>query len=97
MTKVGVARLKAELSRYLDVAKHGHDVIITERGRPVAMLTALRGVDKAASRRARLARAGVLVLGKGRARPALRRAPKGSSRIGDAVLGALLAERSEGR
>ena len=97
MTKVGVARLKAELSRYLDVAKHGHDVIITERGRPVARLTALRGSEKSSSRRERLARAGVLTLGKGRVRPALRKPPTGSAKIGAAVLAALLEERAEGR
>jgi prevent-host-death family protein len=96
MTKVGVARLKAELSRYLDVAKHGQDVIITERGRPVARLTALHGADKAGSRRERLARAGVLILGTGRLRPELRRPPKGPA-VGAGVLRALLEERSEGR
>ena len=94
MTKVGVARLKAELSRYLDVAKHGHDVIITERGRPVARLTALRGADKASSRRERLAMAGVLTLGMGRLRPELRRPSRGSIAIGNGVLRALLEERA---
>lgn len=43
MITVGVARLKAELSRYLDAAKHGQEVLITERGRSVgaAVLRAL--------------------------------------------------------
>jgi prevent-host-death family protein len=97
MTKVGVARLKAELSRYLAVAKHGHDVIITERGRPVARLTALRGSAKSSSRRERLARTGVLTLGTGRLRPELRRPPRGSVATGNGVLRALLEERAEGR
>ena len=97
MTKVGVARLKAELSRYLDVAKHGHDVIITERGRPVARLTALQGAEKSSSRRERLARAGVLTLGTGRLRPQLRRPPRGPAAVGNGVLRALLEERAEGR
>jgi prevent-host-death family protein len=97
MTKVGVARLKAELSRYLAVAKHGQEVIITERGRPVAKLVALRGNEKAGSRRERLGRAGVLSLGKGRVRPALRKPPTGSVKIGAGVLAALLEERAEGR
>jgi prevent-host-death family protein len=97
MTKVGVARLKAELRRYLDLAKHGRDVIITERGRPVARLTALPGTDKARSRRERLARAGVLTLGTGRLRPELRRPPRGPVAAGNGVLRALLEERAEGR
>jgi prevent-host-death family protein len=97
MTKVGVARLKAELSRYLAVAKDGEEVVITERGRPVARLVALQGTEKTESRRERLARAGVLTLGKGRVRPALRKPPKGPAWVGAAVLAALLEERAEGR
>ena len=62
MTRVGVARLKAELSRYLDAAKQGQEILITERGRPVARLVALRGSQRAGSRRQRLARAGLLAL-----------------------------------
>src|SRR5688572_26725301 len=96
MTKVGVARLKAELSRYIAAAKHGEEVLITERGRPVARLVALRGTERAGSRRERLARAGVLTLGTGRLRAALRQVPKGRS-VGTAVLRALLDERSESR
>jgi prevent-host-death family protein len=97
MTKVGVARLKAELSRYLAAAKHGQEVIITERGQPVAKLVPLPAADRAETRRERLARAGLLKLGRGRVRPSLRRQPKGSARIGDAVLATLLEERAEGR
>jgi prevent-host-death family protein len=97
MAKVGVARLKAELSRYLAVAKHGEEVVITERGRPVAKLVALHGTAKTESRRERLARAGVLTLGKGRVRAALRKPPKGSTAMGASVLAALLEERAEGR
>jgi len=97
MTTVGVARLKAQLSRYLDVAKHGEDVIITERGRPVAKLVTLRGAEKPDSRRQRLARAGVLILGSGRLRASLRKPPRGPSSAGAGVLRALLEERAEGR
>jgi prevent-host-death family protein len=97
MTKVGVARLKAELSRYLDAVKHGQEVVITERGQPVAKLVPLPAADRAETRRERLARAGLLKLGRGRVRPSLRRLPKGPARVGDAVLAALLEERAEGR
>ena len=96
MTRVGVARLKAELSRYLDAAKQGQEILITERGRPVARLVALSGPQRAESRRQRLARAGLLALGSGKIRPALRRAPKGPP-LGASVLRALLDERSEDR
>ncbi|MBI2467866.1 MAG: type II toxin-antitoxin system prevent-host-death family antitoxin, partial [Candidatus Rokubacteria bacterium] len=33
-----MAELKAHLSRYLDQVKSGQEVVITERGRPVAKL-----------------------------------------------------------
>jgi prevent-host-death family protein len=42
MTKVSVARLKAELSRFVAAAKQGKEVLITERVRPVARLVAVR-------------------------------------------------------
>ena len=96
MTKVGVARLKAQLSRYLDVAKHGEEVVITERGRPVAKLVALPAGERAESRRERLARAGLLILGTGRLRAALRKPPRGRP-VGAGVLRSLLEERAEGR
>jgi len=37
----GVRELKARLSHYLDVAREEGPVIITERGKPVARLTAI--------------------------------------------------------
>lgn len=97
MTKVSAARLKAELSRYLAAGKQGQDVLITERGRPVAKLVAVRRADQVGSRRERLARAGLLTLGTGRLRAVLRRPPKGRPDVGDGVLAALLDERSESR
>ena len=96
MTKVGVARLKAQLSRYLEVAKRGQEVVITERGRPVAKLVALGGRDHADSRLERLIRAGVVISGTGRLRASLRKLPRGP-RVGDGVLKALLEEREESR
>lgn len=45
MTMVGIARLKAQLSRYLEAAKRGDEVVVTERGRPVAKLAEGRRPD----------------------------------------------------
>lgn len=39
--EVGVRDLKNNLSRYLDRVRHGDEVIVTDRGRPVARLSAL--------------------------------------------------------
>jgi len=96
MTRVGVARLKSRLSHYLEIARHGDEVVITDRGRPVAKLVPLGGAERAQSRRVRLARAGLLMLGTGRLRSALQKPPRGPS-TGAGVLRAMLAERAEGR
>jgi prevent-host-death family protein len=94
--KVGVARLKAHLGRYLDIAKRGQEVVITERGRAVAKLVALGGAEHADSRLERLIRAGAVIPGTGRLKASLRTPPRGP-RVGDAVLKALLEEREESR
>lgn len=44
MAEVGVAQLRRELKDWLDRARSGDDVVITERGRPVARLS---GIDTA--------------------------------------------------
>jgi prevent-host-death family protein len=96
MKPTGIAELKAHLSRYLDQVKHGQEVVITERGRPVAKLVPLHPTERRDSRRERLARSGLLLPGPGRLRGALVNPPKGP-RAGGGVLKALLAERGESR
>lgn len=44
MAEVGVAQLRRELKDWLERAQSGDEVVITERGRPVARLS---GVDSA--------------------------------------------------
>lgn len=39
--EVGVRDLKNNLSAYLDRVQHGEEIIVTERGRPIARLSAL--------------------------------------------------------
>ncbi|WP_168582936.1 type II toxin-antitoxin system Phd/YefM family antitoxin [Gephyromycinifex aptenodytis] len=41
--KVGVRDFKAHLSAYVERAANGEPIVITDRGRPVAMLTPLAG------------------------------------------------------
>jgi len=57
MTTVGISEAKAKLSEYLAKVKGGHEVLITERGRPIALLVPPRAAD---ARLAELERAGVL-------------------------------------
>ncbi len=96
MASIGIAALKARLSRYLEQVKGGHEVVITDRGLPVAKLVPMRPGEQGESRRQRLARAGLLHLGSGRVRGSLLRPPRGP-RAGDGVLKALLEERERGR
>ena len=55
--EVGVRELKNNLSRYLDRVEDGEEVIVTDRGRPVARLSA---VDRSADHLAELIAAGVV-------------------------------------
>lgn len=89
-----IAQMKAKLSEYLRQVKSGGEVVITERGIPVARLVALESDERRSTREERLIRAGVL-----RPASAPRRKlgrPKSRQEAGAAVLEALLAERDEG-
>jgi prevent-host-death family protein len=55
MSTVGVKELKNRLTHYLRRTKQGEEVIITERGTPIALIQPIRNADKAVSLEARLA------------------------------------------
>ncbi len=90
-----VSELKARLSAYLDVVRQGDEVLITDRGRPIARLSPVTGRKLEESRRELLVRTG-------RLRPPRGRLPKdfwqrARSADPDARgLAALLAERETG-
>jgi len=93
--KANVAQLKARLSEYVRQVKSGTEVIITERGVPVARLVPLDPDERRASREQRLIRSGVL-------RPASNQTlkltpPEGNTALGAAALEALLSERDHDR
>ena len=96
MNSVGLAELKERWSAYLKKVKSGEEVLITERGLPVAKLVPLKGAPKSGLRREKLAQQGLLHPGRGKVRRLLRRPPKGAA-VGESVISALLSERSEGR
>ena len=90
-----VAQVKARLSAYLRQVKDGSEVVITERGIPIARLVPLAPDERRATREERLIRSGAL---RPPAGPRRRLgAPKLKRGAGRAVLEALLAERDEGR
>ena len=90
-----VAQIKARLSEYLRQVKEGREVVITERGIPVARLVPLAPDERRATREERLIRSGALRPPSGARRKL--GAPKGKTGAGRAVLEALLAGRDEGR
>jgi prevent-host-death family protein len=97
MKSAGVAELKARLASYLKLVKSGSEIVITDRGIPVAKLVPIDAARKRETRRQRLAAAGLLTLGKARLPKELLSPPPGDPRVGRGVLEALLAEREEGR
>ena len=97
MKTAGVADLKAHLASYLKQVKSGSEILITDRGSPIARLVPIDVATKQKSRRQRLAAAGLLVLGKHPVPKSLLAPPKGDPTVGKGVLAALFAERDESR
>lgn len=60
MTQVTVSDLKAQLSRYLDSVREGSEILITDRGIPVARLCPLTSPQATNAREQSLIRAGLL-------------------------------------
>lgn len=95
MKTATVAKLKASLSEYLRQVKAGEEVLVTERGRPIARLTPATGPETLPHHLAELAKQGRIKLGSGKLpkrfwalpRP---RDPRGTIRR------AVLLERKEG-
>ncbi len=97
MKTAGVAELKARLASYLKIVKSGSEIVITDRGVPIARLVPIDAARKRDTRRLRLAAAGLLKLGSGAVPKELLEPPQGDPRVGANVLAALLSEREEGR
>lgn len=70
-SEVGIRELKNGLSKYIDRVRAGEEVIVTDRGRPVARLSS---IDAASDRLADLVAEGIVrpPAGRGRYRPARR-------------------------
>ena len=57
-----ISELKAKLSAFLDVVRQGNEVLVTDRGRPIARLAPVKGGRFEDSRRDLLLRTGRLRL-----------------------------------
>jgi len=98
MIRVSISELKAKLSEYLESVRAGEEVIVTDRGRPVARIAPVTGPEETESRLRTLIRTG-------QARPAQRSGGVDLERIGAlrprtpaaGLVDAVLEERREGR
>lgn len=97
MQKASVSELKASASEYLLRVKAGEEVLLTDRGKPIAKIIPLRRSDLPADARiSQLELAGLARVGKGKLPADFWLAPRLRDKEG-AVLAALIAEREEGR
>jgi len=56
MSRVGVKELKNRLTQYLQRTKKGEEVIVTERGKPIALIQSIKSAEHVVSLEARLAK-----------------------------------------
>jgi prevent-host-death family protein len=91
-TTTSVVQLKSRLSEYLRRVKAGGELVITERGVPVARLVPLDAAQRRTTRRLRLSKTGIVRPGRGKLPRRLLTPPHGAEA---GVLDALLAERGD--
>jgi prevent-host-death family protein len=95
MKRASVAELKARLSEFLAAVKRGEDVIVTDRGKPVARITGLGTGGRQRARAQELVAAGILQPPRGKLPRDFFKVPRPQDPDGR-VLRALQEERSEG-
>ena len=96
MATTGVSGLKARLSEYLNKVKAGTEVLITDRGKPVARLVPLLRDKDVKSSLIRMEKQGLIRLGTGKIPKDFWRMHRPEDPQG-LVLRALLEERRDGR
>ena len=97
METVSIARLKASLSHYLRIVRNGEEVLVTDRGDPIARIVPLKKDEEAFSPHLReLERAGLIRRGTRKLPEDFWKYPRVRCVKGSA-LKALLDEREEGR
>lgn len=95
MKTAAVSKLKASLSEYLLRVKAGEEVIVTDRGRPVAKIVPVkRGEARIPAHLLSLERAGLVRIGTGKLPDGFWAAPR-SKDPKNLALKALLEEREE--
>ena len=95
MKIVTVSKLKVYLSQYLNQVKAGNEVLITDRGKPVARLVPISRTKAAKESLTRMEKQGLIKLGAGRLPKDFWSMPRAEDPQG-LVLRALLEERNSG-
>ena len=97
MKTAAVSELKAFLSKYLSKVKAGEEVVVTDRGKPVAKIVPIRHTEREiAPHLLTLERAGLARIGKASLPTDFWKLPRPKDRKGLA-LQSLIKEREEGR
>jgi prevent-host-death family protein len=96
MKIAAVSKLKAYLSEYLNQVKAGNEVLITDRGKPVARLVPVSRTRAVGESLARMEKQGLIRLGSGKLPKDFWAMPRAEDPKG-LVLKTLLEERKEGR
>jgi len=90
-----VSKLKASLSKYLRSVKAGEEVLVTERGRPIAKLTPAETSEMLPEDLAEMEKQGLIKLGPGKLPKGFWELPRPKDPKG-LVTKAVLREREEG-
>ena len=96
MVRISVTELKSRLSEHIRRVKGGEEVIVTERGRAVAVLSPIPASESGQAELVALVESGLVRPAKLRLDKDFLGLPRGSDPRG-AVLAALLRDRREGR
>ena len=96
MLTAAVSDLKARLSEYLKRVKGGAEILITDRGRPVARLVPVSRSKGTREAWVQMEKQGLIKIGSGKLPKDFWSMPRAKDPNGS-VLGALLEERKEGR
>ena len=95
MKTATVSELKARLSEFLVQVGAGSEVLITDRGKPVARLVPISGASRGKESLSVLEKQGLIKIGPGKLPKTFWRMPRAEDREG-LVLKALLEERQAG-
>jgi len=95
MKTTTVSKLKASLSGYLKRVKAGNEVIVTERGKPVAKLVPITQPESMSERLREMEKEGLVTIGTGKLPKDFWNMPRPKDPKG-LVLKAVLEEREDG-